>query len=34
MGVSLTAVPVIALVPVMGAATPSLTLVAMLKLLL
>ena len=33
-GASLTAVPVIAFVPVTAAATPSLTLVAMLKLLL
>ena len=33
-GASLTGVPVIALLPVTGAATPSLTLVAMVKLLL
>ena len=33
-GASLTAVPVIALLPVIGAATPSLTLVAMVKVLL
>ena len=33
-GASLTAVPLITLVPVMGAATPSDTLVAMLKLAL
>ena len=33
-GGSLTGVPVMALLPVMGAATPSLTLVAMVKLLL
>ena len=33
-GASLTALPVIALLPVSGAATPSLTLVAMVKLLL